>query len=94
MGFGLVGLGAASAAVGGWALVSASSSREDALDASQADAEKTNDEIRTKNVVGGVALGVSVAALGTGVALLFWPESKAPLRASVTLGGARLDGAF
>jgi hypothetical protein len=94
VGFGLVGLGAASAAVGGWALVSASNARDGAASASQRDAEETNDEIRTKNVVGGVALGVSVAALGTGLALLFWPEADAPLRASVTLGGARLDGTF
>jgi hypothetical protein len=94
VGFGLIGLGAASGAVGGWALLSASNARDAGTGASQAEAEKTNDEIRTKNVVAGVAFGVSAAAVATGVTLVLWPDSSAPVSVAASGQGVRIDAAF
>jgi hypothetical protein len=94
VGFGLLGLGAASSAVGGWVLVSAANARDLPPTASQAEADDRNDEIRSKNVAGGVALGVGAAAFATGMTLLLWPDGDVRLRAAASGYGARLDGAF
>jgi hypothetical protein len=93
-GYGLLGLGVAGGAVGGWALFSAANADELPPTASQAQASDRNDEIRSKNVVGGVALGVGAAATAAGITLLLWPDGAVPRRAPATGYGARIDAAF
>ncbi len=93
-GLSLFGVGAASGAVGAWALTSANKASELEPGASQAEAAERNSEIRTKNVVAGVAFGVSAAAVATGVVLVLWPESSSELTVTASVSGAVVRGAF
>jgi hypothetical protein len=96
VGFGLLGLGAAAAAGGTWAVLSALSLEHQA-ETTQADAFRANQLIDRRNDWARVLYGVSAAALIAGGVVLFWPrrqEAPAPAIASVRVdvftGGAAL----
>jgi Caspase domain len=96
-GFGLLGLGAAGAAVGGYSLYSAHALGNDAgPQDSQADISERNRSIRAANTTGGVALGLGAAAVGSGMLLLLWPDSPVTVQAGAWSRGAgvQVDGAF
>jgi hypothetical protein len=90
VGFALLAVGAASAAIGAWALMSALSLRDEP--ASQARTVELNQQIETRNLWAGVSLGVAAAALGAGTVVLVGPW-LARDRAAAPPGGSSLTTA-
>jgi hypothetical protein len=94
VGLSLFGVGAASGAIGAWALASAHAARDLEPGASQAEAAERNSEIRTKNAVAATAFGVSAAAVATGLVLVLWPDSSSEISVAASAGGATVHGKF
>jgi len=94
VGFGLLGAGAVSGALGGVALYSAGQEKDESRGASQREIERANGNIDTKNRMAAVAFGASGAAVASGVVLLLWPESPVSVEAGSAQVGARFRGRF
>jgi hypothetical protein len=97
VGYGLLGLGAASGVFSGlmWSSAREEAQRSDEYE-SQADVARANDRIHRANLAAGIGLGVGVATAVSGAMILLWPESPVELSADVSeqAAGATLNGEF
>lgn len=88
-GFGFIGLGAASGAVGVVGLSKALGAFSGG-DESQRGVEERNRKIRSGNTMAGIGFTLGVAFAASGVAILVWPD--APVAVTATAGPSTLGG--
>jgi hypothetical protein len=90
-GMSLVGASVVSGAAGVITLLSAGSLKNNlGTDPSQLDVANVNDKIAVRKLVGGLELGVAGVTAFTGLALLLWPSTQAPVSADISLNGGMI----